>query len=157
IFTPPADGDYIVRLRDLNNKGGDGFVYYLEADWARPDFSLKCDPSKAMICPGSRTAGYVLVNRANGFTGPVKGEIRGLAKGVSVNPLTIPATMTQGVLVVSAAMDAPMDAAAVEIIGTGEATIDGKPQLLVRKATAVEEIYLPGGGRGRFDASMQAV
>jgi hypothetical protein len=157
VFTPPADGDYVVRLRDLNNKGGDGFVYYLEADWARPDFTLKCDPSKAMIGPGSRTAWYVLVNRTNGFTGPVKVEVRGLPKGVTVNPLTIPATMTQGVLVVSAAPDVAIDAAAVEIIGTGDATMDGKSQILTRKAMAVEEIYLPGGGRGRFDARLQAV
>ena len=157
VFTPPADGDYVIRLRDLNNKGGDGYVYYLEADWARPDFSLKCDPSKAMIGPGSRTAWYVLVNRTNGFTGPVKVEVRGLPKGVAVNSLTIPATMTQGVLVLTAAPDAAMDAAAVEIIGTGETTIDGKPQTLTRKPTAVEEIYLPGGGRGRFDARLQAV
>jgi len=157
VFTPPADGPYIVRLRDLNNKGGDGFVYYLEADWARPDFSLKCDPSKAMIGPGSRTAWYVLLNRTNGFAGPVKVEINGLPKGVSVSPLTIPAAMTQGLLVVTAAGDAPLDAAAVEIIGRGEATIDGKKETLTRKAVAVEEIYLPGGGRGRFDARLQAV
>jgi hypothetical protein len=157
VFTPPADGDYVVRLRDLNNKGGDGFVYYLEADWAQPDFTLKCDPSKAMIGAGSRTAWYVLVNRTNGFTGPVKVEVRGLPKGVSVNSLTIPPTMTQGVLVVSAGPDAALDAAAVDVIGTGEAVIDGKPQSISRKAAAVEEIYLPGGGRGRFDVRLQAV
>src|SRR5207247_4347360 len=106
VFTPPADGDYVVRLRDLNNKGGDGFVYYLEADWARPDFSLKCDPSKAMIGPGSRTAWYVLVNRTNGFTGPVQVEVRGLRTGVAVNALPIPATMHRGAHVVTAAAGA---------------------------------------------------
>jgi hypothetical protein len=74
-----------------------------------------------------------------------------------VNPLTIPAAMTQGLLVVSAAPDAPLDAAAVEIVGTADAMIDGKTEVLTRKAVAVEEIYLPGGGRGRFDARLQAV
>src|SRR5207302_7538505 len=112
IFTPPSDGDYVVRVRDLNNKGGDGFVYYLECDFARPDFTLKCDPSKAMIGPGSRTAWYVQVARSNGFTGPVKIEVQGLPAGVTVNALTIPANMTQGMLVVSAAVDAKTDAAA---------------------------------------------
>src|ERR1700704_600452 len=33
IFTPAADGDFIVRIRHLNNKGGEGFVYYLECDF----------------------------------------------------------------------------------------------------------------------------
>lgn len=158
VFTPPADGDYVVRVRDLNNKGGDGFVYYLEADWARPDFAIKCDPSKAMIGPGSRTAWYVQVTRSNGFAGPVKVEVKGLPAGVTVNPLTIPANMTQGCLVVSATADAKVDAAVVEVIGTAEATdVDDKPTTLVRPATAVEEIYAPGGGRARFDVGMQAV
>jgi hypothetical protein len=157
VFTPPADGDYVVRIRDLNNKGGEGFVYFLECDFARPDFTLKCDPSLAMIGPGSRTAWYVHVARANGFAGPVKVEVKGLPAGVTVNPLTIPANMTQGLLVVSAADDAPVGAEAVKVVGTAEATDDGKTVTLTREAVAVEEIYLPGGGRGRFDAGMQAV
>jgi hypothetical protein len=157
-FTPPADGDYVVRVRDLNNKGGDGFVYFLEVDFARPDIVLKCDPSKAMIGPGSRTAWYVQVARANGFAGPVKVDVQGLPAGVSVNPLTIPANMTQGCLVVSAAEDAKMDAAVVRVVGTAEAADENaKPVTLTRTAIAVEEIYAPGGGRARFDVGMQAV
>src|SRR5262249_20060897 len=134
------------------------FVYFLEIDFARPDFTLKCDPSKAMIGPGSRTAWYVQVNRSNGFAGPVKVEVQGLPTGVTVNPLTIPANMTQGCLVVSAAADAKMDAAAVSVVGTAEAGDEnGKAVTLTRTATAVEEIYAPGGGRARFDVGMQAV
>jgi hypothetical protein len=158
IFTPLADGDYVVRVRDLNNKGGDGFVYYLECDYARPNFVLKCDPAKAMIGPGSRTAWYVQVTRTNGFTGPVKVEVQGLPPGVTVNALTIPANMTQGLLVVSAAKDAKIDASAVRVIGTADANDENaKPVQLTQTAIAVEEIYLPGGGRGRYDAGMIAV
>ena len=157
VFTPPADGDYVVRIRDLNNKGGDGFVYFLECDFARQDFVLKCDPAKAMIGAGTRTAWFPQVTRANGFVGPVKIEVKGLPVGVTVNPLTIPANMTQGLLVVSAAEDAKFDASIVQVIGTAEAEDAGKPVTLTREAIAVEEIYLPGGGRGRFDAGMQAV
>jgi hypothetical protein len=157
-FTPAADGDVVVRVRDLNNKGGDGFVYYLEVDFARPDFTLKCDPSKAMIGPGSRTAWYVQVARASGFAGPVKVEVQGLPAGVTVNPLTIPPNMTQGLLVVSAAADAKVGAAAVKVVGTADASDeDGRPVKLTRTAVAVEEIYSPGGGRARFDAGMMAV
>ncbi len=158
VFTPPATGDYVVRVRDLNNKGGDDYVYYLEADLARPDFTLKCDPSLAMIGPGSRTAWYVQVARQNGFAGPVKVEVKGLPAGVTVNPLTVPANMTQGCLVLSAAPDAKVDAAAVRVVGAAEAADEhGKPVTLTHTATAVDEIYLPGGGRGRLDADMLAV
>ncbi|HEX4609219.1 MAG TPA: PPC domain-containing protein, partial [Urbifossiella sp.] len=99
IFTPPADGDYVARVRDLNNKGGDSLVYYLELDHARPDFTIKCDPSKASIGAGGRTAWYVQVARSNGFAGPVKVDVHGLPAGVTASPLTVPATMTQGCLV----------------------------------------------------------
>jgi hypothetical protein len=158
IFTPQADGDYVVRVRDLNNKGGDGFIYYLECDFARPDFTIKCDPSKAMIGPGSRTAWYVQVTRTNGFTGPVKVDVQGLPASVTVNALTIPANMTTGLLVVSAAADAKMDAAAVKVVGTADATDEaGKAVKLTHTAITVEEIYSPGGGRARFDAGMMAV
>jgi hypothetical protein len=158
VFTPPADGDYLLRIRDLNSKGGPGYVYHIEADWALPDFTLRCDGDKAMIGPGSRTAWYVHVSRQNGFAGPVTVAVKGLPKGVSVNPLTIPASMTQGLLVLSAAADAPKDAANVEVIGTGTTKLpDGKEQPLVRAVTPNQEIYLPGGGRGGFDVALHSV
>jgi len=157
VFAPPADGDYVLRVRDLNSKGGPTAVYYVEANWARPDFALRCDPDKAMIAPGGATAWFVHVTRDNGFTGPVKVEVKGLPKGVSVNELTIPESMTQGLLVVSAAADAPRDAANVEIIGTATAQIDGKDETLTRRCVPNQEIYFPGGGRGRFDVNTQTV
>jgi hypothetical protein len=152
-FAPPADGEYVVLIRDLHNRGGETFVYVLEMEPAHPDFTLRCDPAKAMIGPGSSTAWYVQVNRLNGFAGPVTVELRGLPKGVTVNPLTITAAMTQGLLVLTADANAMTDATAVEVFGTGA---DGKAEL-TRRAVAVEEIYLPGGGRGRFDAKLFAV
>lgn len=157
VFTPPADGDYVLRIRDLNSKAGPGAVYYIECDWARPDFTLRCDGDKAMIGPGSSTAWYVHVLRQNGFTGAVKIDVKNLPMGVTVNLLTIPATMTQGLLVLTASADAARDAAEVQVVGTAPATIDGKEVVLERLVTPNQEIYLPGGGRGRFDVAMHTV
>jgi hypothetical protein len=158
VFTPPADGDYVLRIRDLNSKGGETAVYHIEADWAQPDFTLRTDPDKAMIGPGSSTAWYVHVVRSNGFTGPVAVEVKGVPEKVTVSPLTIPPEMTQGVLVLTAGADAQRDAANVQVIGTGVAkTSEGKEEKLIRAATPNQEIYFPGGGRGRFDVSMQTV
>ena len=158
VFTPTVDGEYTVRIRDLNSKGGDGYVYFLECDWAKPDFTVKCDPSKAMIGPGGRGAWYIQVARTNGFAGPVKIEVKGLPKEVTVNPLTIPATMTQGLLVLSASPDSTKPLGFnVEIVGTGEVSWEGKTETLTRRSTAHEEIYSPGGGRARFDVRMQSI
>src|SRR5262249_22600836 len=95
VFTPQIDRDDVLRVRALNSKGGDPAVYYIEADWARPDFTVRCDPDKAMIGPGSSTAWYVHVVRSNGFAGPVDVQVKGLPKGMSASPLTIPPSMTQ--------------------------------------------------------------
>ncbi len=160
-FAPPAHGDYLLRIRDLNSKGGPGYVYYFEADYARPDFDLCCDPDMAMIAPGARTAWYVHVNRTNGFTQPVMVAVHGLPAGVSASPLTIPPAMTQGIVVISAAKDATIGSAAnVRVVGTAVVARQGpeRPEVtLIRDATPNEEIYLPGGGRGRFDVTMQSV
>jgi len=151
VFRPPADGDYVARIRDLNSKGGDSFVYCLELDFAKPDFLLRCDPGKAMIGPGSSTAWYIQVTRQNGFAGPVDVQIAGLPAGVSATPLSIPPSMTQGVVVLTADEKAKVSAAMVRITGRS------KEPDLERIATVSEEIYLPGGGRGRFEAQMPAV
>ncbi len=157
VFTPNADGEFVIRIRDLNSKGGDGFVYLLEADWAKPDFTLKCDPSKSMIGPGGRAAFFVQLTRANGFTGPVKVEIKGLPEQVTVNPLVIPPAMSQGLLVVSAVPNAAPQGFNFEIVGSGDSAWDGKTETISRTAVAMEEIYSPGGGRARFDVRMQSL
>lgn len=158
VFTPPSDEDFIVRVRDLNSKGGETFVYYLEADWAVPDFTLRCDPDKAMIGPGSSAAWYVHVNRLNGFAGPVKVEIKGLPKDITASPLTIPPKMTQGMMVLTADPKAQLQAAFVQIAGTGTAKMpDGKEAALSRNNQPEQEIYSPGGGRTVFNVATHAV
>ncbi len=157
VFTPTADGDHVLRVRDLNSKGSESSVYCIEADWAVPDFTLRCDPDKTMIGPGTSTSWYVHVNRLHGFTGPVEVAIKGLPKEVTASALTIHPTMTQGVIILTAAPDANLTAVNVELVGTAKAMIDGKEETLVRGITPNQEIYLPGGGRGKFDVNMQTV
>ncbi len=157
VFSPAADADFILRVRDLNSKGSESSVYHVEADFAQPDFTLRCDPDKTMIGPGTSTSWYVHVNRVNGLTAPVEITVKGLPKEISASPLTIPPTMTQGVIVLTAAPNANPTAVNVEIVGAAKATIDGKEETLVRGVTPNQEIYLPGGGRGRFDVNLQTV
>jgi hypothetical protein len=162
-FTPQADDDLVVRVRDLNSKGGETFIYYLEIDWAVPDFTLRCDPDKAMIGPGSSAAWYIHVNRLNGFAGPVKVELRGLPQDVSASPLTIPPSMTQGMIVLTADAKAQLGASHVEIVGTATAPAASggrKPPdevTLTRRIQPEQEIYFPGGGRGVFNVNLQTL
>jgi len=96
---------------------------------------------------------FVQVVRRNGFNGPVTLAWDGLAPGITASPLTIPGTMTQGVMVVSAAADAMPAATLVSLKGKAE-TPDGP---IVHDATPKQEIYMPGGGRGFYAVNTLAL
>jgi hypothetical protein len=157
LFTPPQDGTYYLRIRDLHNKGGAQFVYAIEAVPVQPDFTLRVDGDKAMLGPGTSMPWYVLVQRQGGFTGPINIRVEGLPEGVTASPLTIPAELTQGVVVLTAAPSAKVDVRTVRVFGTAEMTIHGQKQQITKQAAAEQEIYFPGGGRGRFAVALQTV
>ncbi len=154
----PADGEYSIEVRDLTGHGGPTYFYNLSATPLRPDFSLKCDDDRAMISPGNRTAWFVIVERKYGFGGDVAVEVKGLPAGVTASSLTLPATMTQGVVILSAAPDAKIDMAMAQVVGTAQLPgADGKPAAVTRIAHPLSEIYLPGGGRGLLEVNTQGV
>ncbi len=157
-WTSPADGDYLLDVRDLHLRGGENFTYLLEARKARPDFKLKCDDDKMKLGPGNSGAWYIHVDRKFGFNSPIAVEVKGLPPGVTAAPLTIPPNVNQGCLILTCAPDARLAAAPVEVVGT--ATVngpDGKPAILSRRAVGQSEIYTPGGGRGLYPVDVQAV
>ncbi len=157
-FTAPANGDYQIEVRDLHQRGGDNFVYLLTARPSGPDFTLRCDDDKMKLGPGNSGAWYVHVNRLFGFNGEIKVEVKGLPAGVTATPLTIPANMNQGCVILTCAPNAKIGVGTVEVIGTATANgPDGKPATLVHRAIPESEIYLPGGGRGLFKVEMQVV
>jgi hypothetical protein len=152
-WTAPADGTYAVQIVDLHSRGGPDFGYVLEAEAARPDYVLTCDPDKVNVGPGGRVPVFVQVTRRGGFGGPVTLEWEGLPAGVASSALTIPANMTQGVLVVSAEGEAAPAAALLTLRGQAD-TPEGP---VIRKATPKQEIYLPGGGRGFYAVNTLAL
>ncbi|HEV3162948.1 MAG TPA: PPC domain-containing protein [Isosphaeraceae bacterium] len=151
-WTAPEDGAFLLQLNDLHSRGGEGFGYVLQAEPAHADFVLTCDPDKASIGPGARTAVFAKVERRGGFTGPVTLEWNNLPAGMSASALTIPPQMTQGVVVLTAAEAATPAASLIMVTGKG-----GTPQgTILRPASPKEEIYLPGGGRGLYRVSTMA-
>jgi hypothetical protein len=144
-WTAPADGTFAVQLGDLHSRGGPEFGYVLLAELAKPDFVATCDPDKINIGPGARTAVFVKVTRRAGFTGPVSAGFDSLPPGVSASSLTIPANMTQGVIVVSATKDATPHSTFLTMRARS-----GLPSEIVRQVVPIQEIYLPGGGRGLY-------
>jgi hypothetical protein len=142
----PADGAYAIQVADLHDRGGASYGYVLLAEAANPDFTLACDPDMLNVGPAGRVPLFVRLTRRQGFAGPVTLSWESLPAGVSASPLSIAASMTEGVIVVSAAPGAKRAAALVTLNGTGQ----GPSGPIVRQAIPKEEIYMPGGGRGHY-------
>jgi hypothetical protein len=145
-FTAPADGRYYVSIRDLNGRGGDHFVYYLNAQPDGPDFELFGEYYYAMLAPGTRMMWFARINRLNGFDGPVTIGIEGLPPGVEMTPATIPAGMNDCAVILTAAEDAKIDASLVRIFGAAAIPAhDGSTQDIVRYGHVTCELQQGGG------------
>ena len=154
-----ADGDYTLEIRDLTGHAGPSYFYNLTAQSLRPDFTLQCDGDRALIAPGNRTAWFVRAERKYGFAGEIKVEAQGLPPGVTASGLTLPPSMTQGVLILTASPAAKINASVAHIVGTAQIMgADGKtPAMQTRVAQSLTEVALPGGGRGLLPCDTQAV
>ena len=134
-------------------RGGEAYPYVLLAEVASPDFTVACDPDMINVGPGGRVPIFVRVARRQGFSGSVTLSWEGLPAGVWASPLTISPSMSEGVIVLEAAKDAKLAGELVSLKATGH----GSDAPIVRTASPLEEIYLPGGGRGHFPVQTLAL
>lgn len=87
-FTPPADGDYRVVVRDLNRQGGSRAAYLLTVTSPQPDYQLSLDNDRFTLVSGKPLSITVKVDRTNGFDGEVQVRATDLPEGVSMTPAT---------------------------------------------------------------------
>jgi hypothetical protein len=154
----PADGTYAIEIRDLLQRGGPAFVYFLKITHPEPEFHLFLDTDKTELSPG--TSGVMFVNsvRKNGFDGEIALSIAGLPDGVTAFCDRIPAGHRDGCIVLTAAHDAKL--AVSNIVVTGMASVTtGKNTARMLRAVArpLQETYVPGGGRGHWPVESHAV
>lgn len=157
-FTPPADGAYVLQVRDLLYRGGPTYPYCILAGEDEPDFEAACDDDKAGIGPGGAVPWFVRVTRRAGFDGPVEVRVEGLPPGVSVQPLTIPASMTEGCLILQAAPDATPASAPVRVVAKAAVKgLDGVMRQVEHRVQPLAELYMGGGGRSTWPVETQVV
>ncbi len=134
-FVAPADGTYRVLVRNLSNysHADPRLVYRLAIHPAKPDFRLVVDPHLLPFSPdpnqnpptvwspllrkGGSELIDVMVFRREGFDGEVQIVADGLPEGVTSAPVTIAAGQERGVLVLSAAENAPESMSLITILG----------------------------------------
>lgn len=181
-WTAPADGMYTLEIRDVHLRGSAASVYALELRPARPHFELILDSDKTWLTPGSSAAIFVRVVRRNGFDGEVQLHIDGLPEGVTAECGRILAGKgVDGCIILSAAPDAKLTAANVQVRGTAElpapetAAVETvaavgdstaaaesvvpatQPITLSAIAVPMQETYMPGGGRSHWPVDMHTV
>lgn len=157
-WAAPADGRYVIQIRDVHQRGGPEFGYYLQVTRSQPTFVMDLDTDKTNLAPGTRGVIHVRITRKDGFTGEVQLGIEGLPEGVKATCGRILAGSTDGCIILHAASDSKRTAANVRVLGNStQPGSDGKAVALSVEARPLQEFYNPGGGRNHFPVQMHTV
>lgn len=123
-FNVPADGEYFVRVRDMLDRGGEDFVYRIEAQPFAPSITVTMPDQirndaqywKQFDIPqGNNYAMVVNVTRQN-FAGDLVFDMPNLPAGVTWEAGTIPKNISQFPILVKAAPDAPVGGKMVDLL-----------------------------------------
>jgi hypothetical protein len=157
-WAAPANGRYVIEIRDLHLRGGPAFVYFLKVTRSEPYFTLETDTDKTLLAPGTGAVIFVRATRKNGFAGEVQLGVEGLPPGVTASCGRILSTGKDGCILLRAAPNARQVAANLRITGSATMTEEkGKPRTLTATARPLQEIYMPGGGRYHYPVEMHTV
>ncbi|MDR3634028.1 MAG: hypothetical protein P4L84_09495, partial [Isosphaeraceae bacterium] len=114
-FTTPADGEYLVKIKDVRGLQGPDFRYTLTVRERRPDFRVTLGGTNPVVGAGSAKEFKVSAERIDGFDGPIRVDIASVPPGFRVtSPLVIEAGQLDalGVIVADANAAKPAEAAA---------------------------------------------
>jgi WD40 repeat protein len=83
-FTAPADGAYILRVRDAAEAGGPEHQYRLMLRGMHPTFEFAVGPYRNNVCAGGSVPLDLRIVRRDGFDAPIKVSFEGLPPGISI-------------------------------------------------------------------------
>ncbi|MFH1265105.1 MAG: PPC domain-containing protein, partial [Planctomycetota bacterium] len=135
-FTFPAAGDYILRVRDTQGKGGDEYAYRLVVAPPKPDCVLRVIPDMQRVAKGDSVVVTVTADRRDGFGGEINLAVENLPTGFTASDAIIPAGQPQAKLTITAPPDAPSNVFSPAIVGT--TTLNEQP--FTRTAFGAEDV-----------------
>lgn len=124
-FTAPAEGDFIVKLRDVRGLSGEDYAYRLALHAPAPDFQLTVAPKNPNVPRGGRIPVTVTALRLDDFDGPIEVSLAGLPPGLEATAGVIAPGQISATLLLSAAPDARLTGAA-RFKALGRAQIGGR-------------------------------
>jgi hypothetical protein len=87
LFAVPADGDYLVTLKERALRGGPRFIYRLSIGPPEPALRLSAKTKEFSVSPGGTLSLPVRVEPLGGFTDEIQLSAIGLPAGVSLQPV----------------------------------------------------------------------
>jgi len=157
-WSAPANGRYVVEIRDLHLRGGPEYVYYLKITHSEPAFTLETDTDKTLLAPGTASVIFARASRRNGFEGEILLSAAGLPPEITAHCGRILQGATDGCIILQAAPNAKLQATNIQVVGSGVYRVkSGKEIALSATARPLQEIYMPGGGRYHYPAEIHTV
>lgn len=134
--TLPHDGDYRLRLRDAQHRGGNDYAYRLRVGPPQPDFELRVTPATINARAGGSVPLTVHALRRDGFDGEITlGLIEGPA-GIALSGARIPPGQNQVRLTLTVASSHGREPFTLQL--GGKAEIAGRT--VYRVATPAEDM-----------------
>lgn len=158
-FMPPADGAYVVRLKDARGFQGTDYKYQLLLRHPQPDFRMTMAGDALSIHKGTGRELIFTSTRLDGYDGPIEIFAENLPAGFTLSdPVIIQPEQRQAMAILIASNDAvqPTEEAVKKLVFKARARIGGKdvvhdigglksltiaekPKILVRILTAEQQ------------------
>lgn len=114
-FKVPADGEYVLQVEDRLGRGGETFIYWIEARGPEPSVEMQLEEQQRYVAKlldvprGGRNGAVLKVDRQN-TGGALALDWKHLPSGVSVEMFPLAANFNRLPVVFSATDDAPLAA-----------------------------------------------
>lgn len=86
-WNPPADGDYLLTVKDLHGRGGPRFYYHISIAPHTPDYKVTVAADSFILPIDKPLEIPVTVERLSGFKGEIEVSVTGLPDGVTAAPV----------------------------------------------------------------------
>jgi hypothetical protein len=166
-FTAPADGEYIVRIRDVRGAGSEDHAYRLNIRPPRGDFKLAVTPTNPNVPAGGSVPVTVTALRLDGLDTPIEVTVDGLPAGLRATKAEIQPGQASTTVLISADANAQLETAVpLNVIGrAGSVTryadpedrlkfIALMPKPDVTMVSETKEIVLEPGGTAEVAVSI---
>jgi len=126
VFMPPADGEYIVRIRDARGFQGSDYRYRLLIRSPAPDFSVAMSSAELNVFRGTGKEIVFTATRLDGYDGPIEISAESLPAGFTLSdPVVIQPEQRQAMATLIASSDAspPSDEDVARVVFRARAEI----------------------------------